>query len=484
MLSAMQSRSFNKAYESYRKIRSFIAENVDVLGKTADDVSELLMKSDLELEMVMWDVSSLDSRELSVSESEFIKSLADSADDLKNNVPGYAKVYRNMTSENYKSFKDKADVKVDVLLGVETAVNLKEKIGKNHINEIITAYQDILNAYSEMNEFKKNEILAKVAGWIGIQSKAAGDVGVTFVASVSGGSGMFASASAFATEDHSVEEYQGELADLVGLDEVKTDVNEMVNILKVNELRKKQGIPPISVAKHMVFTGNPGTGKTTVARILAGIYKQLGVLSKGHLVEVDRSGLVAAHIGGTEEKTMNVIESAMGGVLFIDEAYSLSGEGNDFGQYAIDTLIKAMEDRRDDLVVIAAGYPQLMNDFLESNPGLRSRFTKFISFSDYDADEMQQIFVRMIKKDGFSLADGAEELLMALWNKATTEEDFGNGRGVRNVYEDVLTNQSTRVININNPTKEDLLLICKEDIPVKLETGIDEVPQDFKGFFK
>lgn len=484
MLNAMQSRSFNKAYESYRKIRAFITENVDVLEKTADDRAELLMNADLELEMVMWDISSLDTHEITVPETEFIKSMSDSADDLKNNIPGFAKIYRNMTSENYRIFKEKAGLNPEVLLGVKTALKLKEKIGKNEINVIITAYQDILNSYSEMNEFKKNEHLAKAAEWIGIQSKAAGDAGVTFVASVSSGNGMFSSASEFATEEHSVEEYQGELAELVGLDEVKKDVNEMVNILKVNELRKKQGIPPISVAKHMVFTGNPGTGKTTVARILAGIYKQLGVLSKGHLVEVDRAGLVAAHIGGTEEKTMNVIESAMGGVLFIDEAYSLSGEGNDFGQYAIDTLIKAMEDRRDDLVVIAAGYPQLMNDFLESNPGLRSRFTKFINFTDYDANEMQQIFMRMIKKDGFTLGDGSEELLMKLWNKASTEEDFGNGRGVRNVYEDVLTNQSTRVIGIANPTKADLLMICKEDIPVKLETGIDGVPQDFKGFFK
>jgi len=174
----------------------------------------------------------------------------------------------------------------------------------------------------------------------------------------------------------------------------------------------------------------------------------------------------------------------MGGVLFIDEAYSLSGEGKDFGQYAIDTLIKAMEDRRDDLVVIAAGYPKLMNDFLESNPGLRSRFTKFISFSDYNAEEMQQIFVRMIKKDGFNLAEDAKDVLMQLWNQAVTEDDFGNGRGVRNVYEDVLTNQSTRVIRIANPSKDDLLMICKEDIPVKLETGIENIPQDFKEFFK
>ena len=279
------------------------------------------------------------------------------------------------------------------------------------------------------------------------------------------GSGLLSSSSEFAKENHSIEEYQGQLANLVGLKEVKDDVNELVNILKVNELRKQQGIAPISVTNHMVFTGNPGTGKTTVARILAGIYKNLGILSKGHLVEVDRAGLVAAHIGGTEEKTMNVIESAMGGVLFIDEAYALAKEGNDFGQYAIDTLIKAMEDRRDDLVVIVAGYPDLMQEFIDSNPGIKSRFTKYIRFPDYDSTELHQIFLGLTKKDGFSLEDGTEQKLSDLWEKASKDKKFGNGRGVRNVYEEVLTNQSSRVIKIVNPSKEDLLLIKKEDIP-------------------
>ncbi|MBR4667817.1 MAG: AAA family ATPase [Butyrivibrio sp.] len=484
MLSNTQANKFNEAYENYRFLRGFIIENADMSEGGTEDIKKLLLNTDLELQMSLCDISALDTQEMNAAEQEFIKSLIESAELLKTSIPGYAKFFRHMTSEEYRKFSEKIGSSFsEILTGVRVAIELKERIGKNLVSEIIGAYHHIFNAYAELDGFRKNQRLERISMCIGIQAKEAGEHGIVYNESTHD-TGLMASGSDFAKEGHSIEEYQGELAELVGLKEVKNDVNELVNILKVNELRKKQGIAPITISNHMVFTGNPGTGKTTVARILAGIYKQLGILSKGHLVEVDRAGLVAAHIGGTEEKTMNVIESAVGGVLFIDEAYALAKEGNDFGQYAIDTLIKAMEDRRDDLVVIVAGYPELMNEFIESNPGIKSRFTKYIRFPDYDSKELHQIFLGMMKKDGFSLENGADAKLSGVLERAAKDKGFGNGRGVRNLYEEVLTNQASRVIKLPAPTKEDLLLITKNDIPLfngdSIKNWYDSLPQSIK----
>ena len=194
-----------------------------------------------------------------------------------------------------------------------------------------------------------------------------------------------------------------ELNDLVGLEKLKKDVKELVELMKVQKMREERGMKTAKISKHLVFSGNPGTGKTTVARILASIYKQEGILSKGQLVEVDRSGLVAGFVGQTAIKTQEKIEEAMGGILFIDEAYALVKEGQDYGQEAIDTILKAMEDKRDDFVVIVAGYPDLMKTFIESNPGLRSRFNKYFYFDDYNAEELEKIFDIYLKKKTYSI---------------------------------------------------------------------------------
>ena len=259
-----------------------------------------------------------------------------------------------------------------------------------------------------------------------------------------------------------------ELNSMVGLDEVKYEVTSLMNLFRMKSLREKMGMDMPPLSKHLVFSGNPGTGKTTVARLLAKIYNQIGVLSKGHLVEVDRSGLVGGYVGQTAIKTGDVIKRALGGVLFIDEAYSLTPEGsvNDYGAEAIDTIVKAMEDNRDDLVVIVAGYPELMQRFLSSNPGLKSRFNKFISFRDYTADELTQIFRIFCRNSGYRASlpaiDYVHEHFIERCN--LKEENFTNAREVRNLFEFALSRQANRVVIISAPTQDDLTLLTKADV--------------------
>ena len=257
-------------------------------------------------------------------------------------------------------------------------------------------------------------------------------------------------------KEQSADELIAELNSLTGLTAVKEDVNALINLLKVQKMREQMGMKQTSVNKHLVFMGNPGTGKTTVARLLAKIYKAIGAISKGHLVEVDRSGLVCGYIGQTATKTAEVIESALGGVLFIDEAYTLTnGKGQgDFGQEAVDTLLKGMEDHRDDLVVIVAGYTELMEEFLDSNPGLRSRFNKFINFEDYTAEEEVEILINNCKKQEYMLSRDALEEARRFFTErvANKPEGYANARDVRNYLEKAISNQARRIVE-----KEDLV---------------------------
>lgn len=219
---------------------------------------------------------------------------------------------------------------------------------------------------------------------------------------------------------------------------------------------------------HLVFSGNPGTGKTTVARIVGKVYNALGILSKGHLVEVDRSGLVAGYVGQTALKTQEVIAQALGGVLFIDEAYTLTPENGDkdFGQEAIDTILKAMEDHRDDFIVIVAGYATLMPRFIDSNPGLKSRFNKYLYFADYNGEELYQIFQDRVKRNDYQLDEKAAEAVREHLQELYEDRDsnFGNARDVRNLFEKIVANQADRVAGLETPSDEDIVTITAEDL--------------------
>jgi hypothetical protein len=265
-----------------------------------------------------------------------------------------------------------------------------------------------------------------------------------------------------------LEELLAELDALVGLERVKADVRQLINFLKVQKLREEQGLKSLSASRHLVFYGNPGTGKTTVARLVSQIYRTLGVLRRGHLIETDRAGLVAGFVGQTAMKVRDVTRRALGGVLFIDEAYTLAtGGANDFGQEAIETLLKMMEDHRDDLVVIAAGYTGKMQDFLDSNPGLRSRFNKHLRFDDYGVEQLTHIFKSFCTKAEFKLTEGASKELASVFGvlTASRNETFGNARTARNLFEATLSKQANRLVSLPKVDREILSTIEPSDIP-------------------
>lgn len=259
------------------------------------------------------------------------------------------------------------------------------------------------------------------------------------------------------------------LNELIGLASVKQEVETLTNFIKIQQMRAQKGLKASSVSYHCVFTGNPGTGKTTVARIVASIYKEMGILKKGHLVETDRAGLVAEYVGQTAVKTNKKIDEALDGVLFIDEAYSLIGQGQDYGKEAIATLLKRMEDDRDRLVVIIAGYTKEMKDFIDTNPGLQSRFNRYIDFPDYSADELLQIFEFSLKKYEYVLTEDAKVALQDFFVNAVANKDknFGNARFVRNTFEKTLEHQANRLASVGGLTTEKLSQIEVSDLPLK-----------------
>lgn len=334
--------------------------------------------------------------------------------------------------------------------------------------EYITDCTDKLNAICDVSGVRKGKDALNAMDYVTSGEPSFSEKNKT--ALQTGGKGTSAAAAAKEEEKvevRSVDELLQELDALVGLEEVKKDVKSLINLIKVRKLRQENELPVPPLSLHMVFLGNPGTGKTTVARLMGELYAAIGVLRKGQLIEVDRSGLVAGYVGQTALKTQEVIKSALGGVLFIDEAYSLaSGGENDFGREAIETLLKAMEDHRDDFVVIVAGYNEPMDKFISSNPGLQSRFNKYFYFPDYTGSELFIMLQKRCESNGYKLSPEAEtaakEYLDELYENRGV--NFGNGRDVRNIFEDAVVRQSNRVASMEAPGKDDLMLLVPEDL--------------------
>ncbi len=278
-------------------------------------------------------------------------------------------------------------------------------------------------------------------------------------------------------DTRTMEELMTELDALVGLAGIKEDIRSLMNFITITKLREERGLSVPTISYHLVFTGNPGTGKTTVARLVAGLYHRIGILPKGQLVETDRSQLVAGYTGQTAIKTMGVINQAMGGVLFIDEAYSLVNDDQDsFGKECIETILKAMEDHRDELVVIVAGYTELMHKFIESNPGFRSRFSKYFEFPDYTGEELLQIFKTFCEKNGYHMTAEAESFLLLQFNDMYEHRDshFGNGRTARNVFEKAINQQANRLASsdaeaADHISDEQLQELTKADLEAAVE---------------
>lgn len=472
LLDNKRKKLFDEAYQAYlnitRQIEDMYSEGMVDPFADGPSVTDLVCSLDLFLQGCLLKIGVSDGT-LSPEELYFISALPDEFDEVCARNRGYKRFIKLISVERFNSDAAKYydfDKNPFFLEQLTEDFDEAPMLVRSNLQIIFNAFIAIDGAFSECEADVALEILDKIDD--GSKSfspeKEEPAVGEEYGDPKSKPASL--DLSGMTVEGEGIEEALEELNALVGLNGVKSEVLACINLLRINNMRKEKGLPELQTSNHMVFTGHPGTGKTTVARIMAKIYKSLGVISKGQLVETDRAGLVAGYMGQTALKTAQVIKKAKGGVLFIDEAYSLSSEegSNDYGREAIDTLVKGMEDYRDDLVVIVAGYVNEMRRFIDMNPGLRSRFNKYINFENYSAKEMLEIFKRQCEKAQFLLSAEAEEAALMYFAQNQNDPTFGNARGVRNFFDKVAMAQATRILTIQNPSDIEFRTIKREDL--------------------
>lgn len=473
LLDNKKKKLFDEAYQAYmnitKEIEDMYSDGMVDPFSDAPSVTDMVCSLDLYLQGCLLKIGASDGV-LSEEELYFLTSLPDEFDEVCARNRGYKRFIKLITvdsfneqASNYFNFTSKPSF----LITLEEDYDEAPRLVRSNLEIIFNAFIAIDGVFSECEADIALELLNLVDTEAFSDESAQEEPEGSISSSTSSESCKTSHTSAASIQsDENLDAALKELDDLIGLDLVKAEVHSCINLLRINAMRKEKGLPELQTSNHMVFTGNPGTGKTTVARIMAKIYKSLGIVSKGQLVETDRSGLVAGYMGQTALKTAQVIKKAKGGVLFIDEAYSLSSEegSNDYGREAIDTLVKGMEDYRDDLVVIVAGYVNEMKKFINMNPGLRSRFNKYIDFEDYSAEEMLDIFTLQCDKAQFILSKEAEQSILEYFAQCQDDPTFGNARGVRNFFDKTVMRQATRILQVPNPSELEFRSITAEDI--------------------